>query len=111
MKKNYALIYFLLSIMLCCELIYCKRVIVNKNTKIERFKDKQWLNENSWFKIVPLQEILQKNSQISYKKVVDKISFDYPEFSIASKFPHSGYFEELFILFIPQGRVQGECGY
>ncbi len=91
--------------------LYSKRVILNKNTGMERFKDKHWLNQNNWFKIIPLQEILQNNPQISYRKIIDKIYFDYPEFLIAPKFPHKGYFHELFILSIPNGKVQGECGH
>jgi hypothetical protein len=114
--KTFLVLFFLL----CSHVfIFSKRVVVQRNTGMERFKDKQWLNQNSWFQILPLQEILKKNQQIDsclknpivYRKIVDKVPFDYPEFSIALKFPHSGYFEELFILTIPQGRVQGECGY
>jgi len=91
--------------------IYSKRMIINKNTGMEKFKDKHWLNQNSWFKIIPLLDILQKNPQVSYAKITERNLFDCLKLSIATEFPHKGYFNELFILSIPHGRVQGEHGY
>lgn len=90
--------------------MYSRKYSVKK-IGMEVFKDKHFLNKHSWFKIVPLQEILQKNPQIMYRKITDKVYFNYTKFSIAPKFPHAGYFHELFTLHIPQGRVQGERGY
>ncbi len=90
--------------------IYSKKV-VSQSFRMEFLKDKHWLNQRNWFKVVPLQEILQNNPQIIYKKIIDKVYFNYPEFSLSSKFPHEGYFDELFILSIPNGRVQGMCGH
>lgn len=72
--------------------------------------EKENFNKASWFKVKALESILVNSPQISYKRVFDKIDFDYPEFFISPKFPHEGYFDELFILTIPQARVQGLCG-
>lgn len=113
--KNYKFIVFIFIIL--SNVLYAKKMRIrssanlSNNLPLERFKDKHWLNEHSWFKINSLCEILQKNLSITYKKIVDKINFDCPEFSISPKFPHKGYFHELFILSIPSGRVQGERGY
>jgi len=93
-------------------LAYARRTIIKKqNFSMELFKDKHWLNQRTWFKIVPLSEILKSNPEISYQKIIDEVPFDYPEFLIAPKFPHKGYFHELFILHIPNGRTQGMCGH
>jgi hypothetical protein len=105
-NKFIKIIFLIVSI---SEIIYTRRVV--QKSGMEVFKDKHWMNTNRWFKIVPLQEILYKNPQIKYTKIVDKLYFDYPEFVIAPIFPHKGYFEELFMLSIPSGRVQGECGH
>lgn len=111
MKVNCSFFYFLLSLIFISQNLYSKRIISNRYTGMERFKDKHWLNQHSWFKIVPLKEILKENQNIMYKKVIDNIYFECPPFSIAPKFPNKGYFEELFILSIPNGRVQGESGH
>lgn len=108
MKFNSVCLLLVLSLSLP---VYSKRIVANKTTGMEKFKDKHWLNQNSWFKIVPLEEILKKNSKILYTEVIGKIAFEYPEYSIALNFPHKGYFKELFILSIPDGMVQGEHGY
>lgn len=79
--------------------------------RMEIFKDKSWLNQRGWFKTVPLEYILKINPQVNYQQVVDKVYFDYPEFALSSKFPHKGYFDELFMLSVPQGKVQGMCGH
>lgn len=93
--------------------VFAKKMMIRheSTSQLEVFRDKHWLNSHSWFKIVPLQEILQKNPKISYRKITDKLFFDAPEFAISPKFPHKGYFEKLFTLHIPHGRVQGERGY
>lgn len=92
--------------------LYSKKIIMKpKDTGAEKFKNKDWLNNNRWFKIIPIAEILKNNPQIAYQKVIDTIPFDAPVFSISPNFPHQGYFYELFILTIPHGKVQGERGY
>lgn len=91
--------------------LFSKKIIIKNQFQPERFKNKDWLNEYAWFKINPLQDILEKKQNILYTKVISKLDFDAPEFVISPKFPHKGYFEELFILSIPQGVVQGEMGY
>jgi hypothetical protein len=105
--------FFFLLILITVSSVHVesKRLAASQPFRMEVFKNKHWLNQWNWFKIVPLQAILQRNPQITYIKIVDQIPFDYPEFSIAPKFPHKGYFEELFILSIPNGRVQGMCGH
>jgi len=91
---------------------YCVVFIIFFNTSIDiksAITKEQYTQP--WFNIIPLAEILENNSQVTYQKLVDKIYFDYPKFSIAPDFPNKGYFEDLFVLFIPQGKVQGICGY
>ncbi len=109
MNKNKYLILFLCMF---SSFIFCKRIGIKKKLNgVENFKDKNWLNAHAWFKIIPLQEILKNNPSVVYKKVMDKVFFDCPKFSISPQFPHKGYFDELFILEIPHARVQGEQGY
>lgn len=104
--------YLILFLSLFGSFLFSKKMIIKKqNFTMNAFKDKYWINAHAWFKIVPLQEILERNSQISYLKVSDKVYFDCPEFSIAPKFPHKGYFYELFILNIPNGQVQSLSGH
>lgn len=73
--------------------------------------DREEFNNQFWFKMEPLAEILKKNPQVRYTKLIDKLDFEYPQFVIAPQFPYKGSFDELFVLSIPDGRVQGACGY
>lgn len=86
--------------------------IINFSLPINVFTtlEKQDFNKRSWFQVIPLSDILKNNPQIQYQKVCDTMYFDYPKFSIAPNFPNKGFFNELFILTIPNGRVQGLCG-
>ncbi|MBI2345150.1 glycosyltransferase family 61 protein [Candidatus Dependentiae bacterium] len=78
---------------------------------IEFSLDKNIFNEKSWFKITPLTTILKKSPEVIYTQILDKVYFDYSKFLIAPQFPYQGYFDELFILTIPHGRVQGTFGH
>lgn len=74
-----------------------------------------WAVENivkskSWFKILPFEQILKKNSEIEYKKCFGEVNFEFKPFPLSSLFPHKGYFKECFILEISQGQVQGKNG-
>lgn len=83
----------------------------NIHAGIQSTMSKEIFLKQSWFKIAPLSVILRNNPQILYSKVSDEIYFDCPIFSIAPKFPHQGFFKELFILTIPEGKVQGTFGH
>lgn len=110
MNKN--ILWALFFIFSCCSYLYAKRMVTKQQTiPIDVLKDKHWLNDHGWFKIIPLAEILNQNPRVIYKQLTDKYFFDFPEFPLSSKFPHRGYFNELFILKIPNGRVQGMCGH
>lgn len=63
------------------------------------------------FKIVPLQDILQKNLSVQYQKCFGEVVFDFPKFPLSAAIPHKGYFKDCFILEIPQGCVQAKEGY
>ncbi len=73
-------------------------------------KNQNAMNSYFSFQVRSLQDILEKNKEIQYIKLFDKWTFDAPQFSVAPMFPHKGHFEELFILFIPSGKVQGKFG-
>jgi hypothetical protein len=70
-----------------------------------------FVEKELWFKIRPIQEFLEKNAQIKYKKLENEVNFDVSEFFIAPKYTKKGYFKELFVLSIYQGIVQGKKGY
>jgi hypothetical protein len=110
MKLNNKILVFLIIGSLFHDNIYSKRVLT---------KNKNMVAPYLWFQIESLQEILEQNLQIDsclqnpiqYKKLVDRFYFNAPEFSIAPTFPRAGYFDELFMLLIPDGRVQGRRGH
>ena len=64
-----------------------------------------------WFDIVPLAQILSENPSIKYMKCVDKMACEVAEYQIEPLMPNKVIFDELFILSIPQGKVQGRGGY
>jgi len=64
-----------------------------------------------WFDIVPLEQILQNNPSIKYIKCIEKMLCNVAPFEIEPLVPHKIIFDELFILSIPQGKVQGENGH
>lgn len=68
------------------------------------------VRNKSWFKIVPLQKILDSNSSIQYQECFGKVNFDFDPFPLSLQMPHKGYFKECFILEIPNGCVQGKEG-
>lgn len=61
--------------------------------------------------IVPLQEILNQNSEIKYIKYCDALQYQAQPFSIEPLIPNTMIFQELFILCIPHGVVQSKNGY
>jgi hypothetical protein len=106
MMKQYKKL-FLLSCMIFSIPIFAKRVAKqNGYLSIETF-----VRNNSWFKIVPLHEILQKNSHIKYQKCFGPVNFEFSPFPLSSLVPHKGCFKECFILEVPQGSVQGHQGF
>jgi hypothetical protein len=68
---------------------------------------KNFINQQCWFKIIPLQKILEKYPSISYQKCLENISYDFPQFPPSSLFPHKGVCDDSFILKIPNGKVYG----
>lgn len=82
--------------------IYSKKVFIRKNSDIS-IKEK--------LKVVKLQKILEENKEISLIKVLDSFYFKGSDFSISSKFPKEGYFDDLFVLSIPQGKVFSRRGH
>ncbi len=81
--------------------------ILKKNNFISAI---QATKENNWFKVFPLENILQKNLNIKCQKCFGQVSFEFEPFAVSSLVPHKGYFKECFILEIPQGSVQGKEG-
>ncbi|MBI2344844.1 glycosyltransferase family 61 protein [Candidatus Dependentiae bacterium] len=114
--QKYYFSFFSLIILLFNHLLEAKKLKIQSlmpsdNLAPERFRSKHWLNAHTWFKIHPLVEILADEPNITFLEVVPRIQFDYSNFEISLKFPNKGVFDELFMLFIPNGRVQGERGY
>ncbi len=64
-----------------------------------------------WFDVVPLKQILSNNPSIKYIKCTDKIACEVPKYQIEPLMPNKVIFDELFILSIPDGKVQGRGGY
>jgi len=69
------------------------------------------LSGQFWFNIVPLEQILLENPKIKYLKCTEKMPYEAPEFEILPQMPHKVIFDELFILTIPEGKVQGSRGH
>jgi len=69
------------------------------------------LSGQFWFNIVPLEQILLENPKIKYLKCTEKMPYEAPEFEILPQMPHKVIFDELFILTIPEGKVQGRRGH
>lgn len=81
-----------------------KRMVSAYKTKV---------NKTHWFNFVPLVDILQKHSEISYTLAGEKVVFDYKPFPLSidhSKQPFKGYLLSTFILKIPHAVVQGMNG-
>ncbi|MBI2344843.1 glycosyltransferase family 61 protein [Candidatus Dependentiae bacterium] len=68
------------------------------------------VRNRSWFKIVPLEQILKIHTNILCKKCFGSVDFKFKKFPLSSLFPHEGHFKECFILEIPRGIVQGKNG-
>ncbi|MBP6892497.1 glycosyltransferase family 61 protein [Candidatus Babeliales bacterium] len=66
---------------------------------------------NSWFEIIPLQELMQKMPRITYTKCFDAVPFHFQPFSILPAYAHQGTFAESFIVTLPQGIVQSQFGF
>lgn len=70
--------------------------------------------KNTIDEFIPLQDILKKNSNISYLKLGDSHHFSYKPFPL-SKYPlyqpEQGTFAETFILKIPNGKVFSRIGF
>lgn len=92
--------FFFVFFMFFSMTLFCKRFV--RHNLSETFKP--------WFKIVQLEEILKKNSNISYKNCFGPVNFELRPFSLSPLFPYRGYFKDCFILEIPHGRVQGQEG-
>jgi hypothetical protein len=68
-----------------------------------------YLQANWWFEIVPLQKLLQENPMIQYRKCFRETAFSYKEFPLSfnqQTQPSHGFFQETFVLTIPNGKVQ-----
>jgi len=64
-----------------------------------------------WFDFVPVKQIVQNNPSIKYMQCVAKMPYEAAPFEIAPLVPNKIVFDELFILSISQGRVQGKNGH
>lgn len=105
MMKQYKKL-FLLGTIFLSNLLLAKRIVRPNGYKQIEIN----VRNSSWFKIVPLQEILKINPQIVYKKCFGEVNFEFEPFALSSLVPHKGYFKECFILEIPYGCAQQEKG-
>jgi len=69
------------------------------------------LSGQFWFNIVPLEQILLENPTIKYLKCTEKIPYEVAPFEIEPLIPNKVVFDELFVLSIPNGKVQAKDGY
>lgn len=103
---KYKNILLLLSI-INSNLIFSKRVLYH-----DRFKSAEKnIRDNVWFKILPLEKILEQSRKIVCHKCFGEVAFEFDSFPLSSLIPHKGYFKECFILEIPRGQVQGKEGF
>jgi hypothetical protein len=87
--------------------IFAKKVIRMNDASLYE----GWTQHQSWFKVKPLEEILQNHPEIKYQNCFGKVNFDFRPFPLSYLIPHKGYFKDCFILEIPDGRVQGQEGH
>jgi len=64
-----------------------------------------------WFDIVPLEQILQNNPSIKYIQCTEKMPYEVASFKAEPLIPCKVVFDELFVLTIPNGRVQAKDGH
>lgn len=64
-----------------------------------------------WFGIESLEQIISSCPSVNYMQCVDKTIYDVMPFEIEPLVPHKIIFDELFILSIAGGRVQGKNGH
>jgi hypothetical protein len=104
--NNYQKLFFI-TLSLFSLPIFTKKIVRMNDVSLYE----QWTSQQSWFKIVPLAQILEKHSQIQYQNCFGKVHFNFAPFALSKAIPHRGYFKDCFILEIPNGRVQGQEGY
>lgn len=100
-----------LSLYILLNLFFVNPIFAKRYIKKKYNIAKEFINQNSWFKIKSLEKILAQEANISYRQICGSLYFEYPQFCISYNFPHKGYFDKLFVLSIPQGVIQGHQGY
>lgn len=99
-------IYILLFMQTFSMFLHGKKILKKNNFQASE----QATKEYSWFKVVSLENILQKNPNVKYQKCFGQVNFEFELFSLSQLVPYKGYFKECFILEIPDGKIQGKEG-
>jgi hypothetical protein len=87
--------------------LFAKKIMINNQFKTVE----QNIKNKVWFKILPIDQILDKNSNIVCQQCFGQVDFEFMPFPLSSLIPHAGHFKKCFILEIPQGRVQAQEGF
>ncbi len=109
MKQQYYVLFFIIfcfSSLEAKKFKYPAHKILSKRNELKIVND-----QKEYFELKSLEDILKQNPKIHIKKVFGKIDFDVPSFPLSEKFPHEGYFDELYILSILNGKVTNMSGF